>query len=160
LELVHSPTSSYVWAWRFWKFLIDLNFVVYESLRIHQYWFVFMSRLASELGRVKIKCRRFGLFRKKQKKRVTEDERYISRCIISIELEHSKEHWLRSSIQREKNMENSNLYRSTDRGRNPIWLLSHYITLFCHQIKFCKKRGKRGKGIKKTRSGMPGNYSE
>jgi hypothetical protein len=61
-----------------------------------------MSRLASELGRVKIKCRRFGLFRKKQKKQVTEDERYISRCIISIELEHSNDHWQRSSIEREK----------------------------------------------------------
>jgi hypothetical protein len=41
-------------------------------------------------------------------------------------------------------MESSNIYRSTDRRRNPIWLPSHYITLFCHQLKFSKKRGKRG----------------
>jgi hypothetical protein len=39
---------------------------------------------------------------KKQKKQVTEDERYISRRIISIELEHSNDHWQRSSIEREK----------------------------------------------------------
>jgi hypothetical protein len=58
-----------------------------------------------------------GLFRKKQ---MTKEERYISRCIISIELEHSNDHWQRSSIEREKNMENFNIYRSTDRGRNPI----------------------------------------
>jgi hypothetical protein len=136
-----------------------------------------MSRLADELDRGKIKCRRSALFRKKQKKQETKDERYISRCVISIELEHSNDHWQRSSIEREGNMENSNIYRSTDRGRNPIWLLSHYITLFVINYNFVKKRGKRGflrtrrpkrgvfgkkrgKGIKKTGSGMPGNYSE
>jgi hypothetical protein len=123
-----------------------------------------------------MKCRISGLFRKKQKKQVTNDERYISRCIISIELEHSNDHWQRSSIGREKNMENSNTYRSTDRGRNSIWLLSHYITVFVINYNFflkgekedfyqqrCRKEEfleKRGKGIKKTRSGMPGNYSE
>ncbi len=32
---------------------------------------------------------------------MTEDKRYISRCIISIELEHSNDHWQRSSIERE-----------------------------------------------------------
>jgi hypothetical protein len=74
-------------------------------------------------------------------------------------------------------MENSTIYRSTDRGRNPIWLLSHYITLFVISYNFVKKEEKedfyqqrdpkeeflekkRGKGIEKTRSGMPGNYSE
>jgi hypothetical protein len=102
LELVHPPTSSGVWARRFWKFLIELNFVAYEFLRIHQYWFLFISSLAGELDRGKIKCRRFGLFRKKQKKQGTEDERYISRCIISIELEDSNDHWQKSSIEREK----------------------------------------------------------
>jgi len=99
-----------------------------------------MSRLAGELDLGKIKCRRSGLFRKKQE---TKDERYISRCIISIELEHSNDHWQRSSIEREKNMENSNIYRSTGRGRNPMWLLSHYITLFIISYNFVKKRGKR-----------------
>jgi hypothetical protein len=101
-----------------------------------------MSRLAGELDRGKIKCRRFGLFRKKPKKQVTEDERYISRCIISIELEHSNNHWQRSSIEREKNMENSNIHRSTDRERNPIWLLSHYITLFVINYNFVKSEEK------------------
>jgi len=36
-----------------------------------------MSRLAGVLDREKIKCRISGLFRKKQKKQVTKDERYI-----------------------------------------------------------------------------------
>jgi hypothetical protein len=99
-----------------------------------------MSRFAGELDRGKIKCRRFGLFRKKQKKQVTEDKRYISRCIISIDLEHSNDHWQRSSIERGKNMENSNIYRSTDRGRNSIFLLSHYITLFVINYNFVKKQ--------------------
>ncbi len=85
-----------------------------------------------------------GIFKKKQKKQVTKDERYISRCIISIELEHSKGDWQRSSIEREKNMENSKIYRSIDRGRNPIWLLSHYITVFVINYNFVKKREKRG----------------
>jgi hypothetical protein len=67
---------------------------------------------------------------KKQKKQETKDERYISRYVISNELEDSNDHWQRSSIEREKNMENSNIYRGTDPGRNPIWLLSHYITVF------------------------------
>jgi hypothetical protein len=43
-------------------------------------------------------------------------------------------------------MENSSIYRSTDRGRNPIWLLSHYITVFVVHYNFV---GKRGKGTKK-----------
>jgi hypothetical protein len=103
-----------------------------------------MSRLAGELDRGKIKCRRFGLFRKKQKKQETEHERYTSRCIISIELEHSSDHWQRASIEREKNMENSSIYRSTDRGRNLICLLSHYITVFVINYNFVRKRGKRG----------------
>jgi hypothetical protein len=102
-----------------------------------------MSRLAGELDRGKIKCRRSGLFRKKQKKEVTGAERYISRCIISIELEHSNDHWQRSSIEREKNMGNSNIYRSTDRGRNPIWLLSHCITVFVINYNFVKKKRKK-----------------
>jgi hypothetical protein len=114
-----------------------------------------MSRLAGELDREKIKCRRSGLFRTKQNKQETKDERYISRCIISIELEHSNDHWQRSSIEREKNMENSNIYRSTDRGRNPIWLLSHYITVFVINYNFVKKREKRG-GVGCQRI----NYSE
>jgi hypothetical protein len=107
---------------------------------------------------------------KKQKKQVTEDERYISRCIISIELEHSNDHWKRFSTEREKNMENSNICRSTGRGRNPIWLLSHYITLFVINYNFVKQEEKedfyqqrdRKEGFlkKKRRSGMPGNYSE
>jgi len=135
-----------------------------------------MSRLAGELNRGKIKCRISGLFRKKQKKQETEDERYICRSIISIELEHSNDHWQRSSIEREKNMENSNMYRSTDRRRNPIWLLSHYVTVFVINYNFVKKeekedfyqhRGrkeeflkKKRKRRKKRRSGMPGHYSE
>ncbi len=73
---------------------------------------------------------------------MTKDERYFSRSIISIELEHSNDHWQRSSIEREKNMENSNTYRSTDRGRNPIWLLSHYITVFVINYNFVKKEEK------------------
>ncbi len=81
---------------------------------------------------------------KKQKKQETEGEIYISRCIISIELEHSDDHWQRSSIDREENMEKSNIYRSTNRRRNPIWLLSHYITLFVINYNFVKKKGKRG----------------
>jgi hypothetical protein len=81
---------------------------------------------------------------KKQKKQETKDERYISRCIISIELEYSNDHWLRSSIEREKNMENSNIYRSTGRGINPIWLLSHYTTVFVINYNFVKKRGEVG----------------
>jgi hypothetical protein len=61
-----------------------------------------MSRLAGEPNRGKIKCRRSGLLRKKQKKQETKDKRYISRCAISNELEHSNDHWQRSSIGREK----------------------------------------------------------
>jgi hypothetical protein len=111
-----------------------------------------------------------------QKKQETKDERYISRCIIRIELEYSNNHWQRASIEREKNMENCNIYRSTDRRRNFIWLLSHYITVFVINYNFVKKeekgdfyqqRGrkeefleKKRKRRKKRRSGMLGNYSE
>ncbi len=76
---------------------------------------------------------------KKQKTQETKDERYISRYIITIELEHSNDHWQRSSIEREKDMENSNIYRSTDRGRNAIWSLIHYITVFVINHNFVKK---------------------
>jgi hypothetical protein len=67
-------------------------------------------------------------------------------------------------------MENSNINRSTDGRRNPIWLLSHYITVFVNDYNFVKKEEKensyqqRGRkeefSKKKRRSGMPGNYSE
>jgi hypothetical protein len=103
-----------------------------------------MSRLAGGSIGEKPNAEESGLFRKIQKTQVTKDERYISRCIISIELEHSNDHWQRSSIEREKNMENSNMYRSTDRERNSIWFLSHYITVFVINYNFVKKRGKRG----------------
>ncbi len=134
MELTHPPTASCAGARRFWKFPIELSFVVHEFVRIHQYWCVLMSRLAGELDRGKIKCRRSALVRKKQKKQETKDKRYISRCAISNELEHSNDHWQRSSIEREKHMETSNMYRSTDQGRNPIWLLSHYITVLSSTI--------------------------
>ncbi len=81
---------------------------------------------------------------KKQKTQEAKDERYISRYIITIELEHSNDHWHRSSREREKDMENPNIYRSTDRGRNAIWSLIHYITVFVINHNFVKKRGKRG----------------
>jgi hypothetical protein len=66
-----------------------------------------MSRLAVELDRGKIRYRRSGLFTKKQKKQETKDERCISRYIITIELEHSNNHWQRASIEREKKHRNS-----------------------------------------------------
>jgi hypothetical protein len=61
-----------------------------------------MTRLAGELDRGKIKCRRIWFIQKTQKKQETKDERYISRCIVNIELEHSNDHWQGSSIEREK----------------------------------------------------------
>jgi hypothetical protein len=103
-----------------------------------------MSRLAGELDRGKIQRRRIWFIQKKQKKQETEDERYISRCIINIELEHSNDRWQGSSIEREKDMENSNIYWSTDRRRNPIWFLGQCITAFVINYNFVKKRGKRG----------------
>jgi hypothetical protein len=102
-----------------------------------------MSRFADELDRGKIKCRISGLFRKKQTKQVTKDERYFSRCVISIELEHSNDHWQLSSMKREENMENSNIYRSTDQKRNPIWLLSDCITVFLIIYNFVKKEAEK-----------------
>ncbi len=60
-------------------------------------------------------------------------------------------------------MENSNIYRSTDRGRNPIWLPSHYITLFVINYNFVKKeekedfyqqRGRKEEFLEKKRGGV------
>jgi hypothetical protein len=95
-----SSTSSRVWARTFWKFRTKLSFVVYSCVRIHQYWRVIMLRLAVELDRGKIRCRRSSLFTKKNKRLKRKDN--VSYYIIGTELEHPINHWQRSSIERAK----------------------------------------------------------
>jgi hypothetical protein len=61
-----------------------------------------MLRLAVKLDWGKIRYRRSGLFTEEKKKQETTHKRYISHYIISTELEHSNDHWQRSSIERKE----------------------------------------------------------
>ncbi len=62
---------------------------------------------------------------KKKKKQETKNKRYISHYIISTELEHSNDHWQRSSRERKKTWEIPTYIRALTKDEIPY---NHWVT--------------------------------